>query len=58
MTAIVINYSAISIGNLELDTFQRDLCYGIQLMNDEAAQRLVEELQYISLVVFNLDSLG
>ena len=58
LAAIGVNHTAISVGDFELNTFQRCLCHGVQLMNDEATQRLVEELQHIGLVALDLNSLG
>lgn len=47
LTAIGINHTTVSVGDLELDTLQRGLRYGILLVDDETAERLVEELQNI-----------
>ena len=58
LTAIGINHTTVSVGDLELDTLQRGLRYGILLVDDETAERLVEELQNIGLVVLDLNGLG
>ena len=45
LSAICINHTTISIGDLELNAFQRLLGHGILLVDDETALGLVAELQ-------------